>query len=463
MNNRFLLTGIATLFVAGSAFTACSSEDDPATDNGGEGTGATTAEYVVTVKVDDAGKLLTTDKLNEGEITAKGEEGLVTESGTQWVFHGNKYLYNLQYNQGNAGVTKSFIRNANGELEERSRTYEIKRFTTYGIYNDYIITASTGDATSGADANGYLPKAFLFSYLHVTDQTYTTNQTDIISENFLGNGEFVTLTGFEQVGSKIYTVPTPMGLSQYGTKANGGKYVLPGNEDLVKTESGGQGSSQYKKDELQWTQYPNECWVAVYNDEKFQNPTLIKTDKISYAAGRMKSQYYQMIWAADNGDIYVFSPSFAKTMADTRQQTTLPAGVVRIKAGTSEFDSDYYCDLEAQSNGASFLRSWHITGNYFLLLMYDRPFSQKGYTANQMAVYDADAKKLTYVTGLPGKDVISGFGNTPFMDNGVANVAVTTTEGQPAIYQIDPATAKATKGLTVTATQITGVGKLVKQ
>lgn len=98
---------------------------------------------------------------------------------------------------------------------------------------------------------------------------------------------------------------------------------------------------------------------------------LIKTDKISYAAGRMKSQYYQMIWAADNGDVYVFSPSFAKTMTDARQKTTLPAGVVRIPSGSTEFD-DYYCNLEALTNGNSFLRSWHIADDYFMLLMYDQ-------------------------------------------------------------------------------------------
>lgn len=456
MNNRLLLTGLATLFVAGSTFTACSSDDTP---NNGP-TDAATGEYVVAVSVDDAGKLLTTDKLTEGEITAKGEDGLVTESGTQWVFYNNKYLYNLQYNQGNAGVSSSFVRNAAGEIEKRSKTYEIKRFTTYGVYKDYIITASTGDATSGADANGYLPKAFLFSYLDVDNETYTTNQETILSENFLGNGEFVTLTGFEQVGDKIYTVATPMGLSQYGVKTEGGKYVK--YPDLVKTESGGQGSGQYKKDELQWTQYPNECWVAIYNDETFKNPTLIKTDKISYAAGRFKSQYYQMIWAADNGDIYVFSPSFAKTMSDARQQTTLPAGVVRIKAGTTQFDSDYYYNIEAQSNGASFLRTWHIGDDNFLVLMYDRPFSQKGYTANQLAIFKGSTGKLTYVTGLPAANTISGFGNTPYMENGIAHVAVTTTDGQPAIYQVDPQTATATKGVSVTAEQISAVGKLTK-
>ena len=38
-----------------------------------------------------------------------------------------------------------------------------------------------------------------------------------------------------------------MGLSQYGSATDGGKWILPGNEDLVKTEDGGSNSSSYKK------------------------------------------------------------------------------------------------------------------------------------------------------------------------------------------------------------------------
>ena len=107
------------------------------------------------------------------------------------------------------------------------------------------------------------------------------------------------------------------------------KSVLSGNEDLIKkTESGGQGSGAYEKDELQWTQYPNECHIAIFGDQTLNSHKVITTDKISYAAGRMKSQYYQMNWLADDGYVYVFSPSYAKTMSDSRQQTTLPAGVV---------------------------------------------------------------------------------------------------------------------------------------
>lgn len=254
-----------------------------------------------------------------------------------------------------------------------------------------------------------------------------------------------------------------MGLSQYGSATDGGKWILPGNEDLVKTEDGGSNSSSYKKGELQWTQYPNKCWVAIFDDETLTNKKIIETDKISYACGRFKSQYYQTIWAADNGDIYVFSPSYAKTMADKRQQTTLDAGVVRIKAGTEEFDPDYYYSIEAQTGGKSFIRCWHITGDYFLLLMYDRSLTETGFTANQLAIYKGETGKLTYVTGLPSADLISGFGNTPYVENGYAYMAVTTTEGYPSIYKIDPVGAVATKGVSIEATQISGVGKLQPQ
>ena len=65
-------------------------------------------------------------------------------------------------------------------------------------------------------------------------------------------------------------------------------------------------------------------------------------------------------------------------MTDARQKTTLPAGVVRIPSGNTEFD-DYYCNLEALTNGNSFLRSWHIADDYFMLLMYDRPLTETGY------------------------------------------------------------------------------------
>lgn len=423
--------------------------------------------YVIASSVTASGNttnvLLTAESLDEG-VVSPINNGLVNDGATQWVFYDNKYLYGLTYNQGNAGTTRSFILNSDGQIEARSSEYAVKRFTTNGIYGDYVMTSSTGDGpTEWNDENGYTPKSFLLSYLHAENETFTTNDTRneiYLSENFLGNGEYVTLAGILESGGKLYSAAIPMGLSQYGTKAEGGKYVKPGNEDLVKTEAGGSNSSAYKKDELQWTQYPDECWVAIFDGENLNGKKLIKTDKISYACGRQKSQYYQTIWEADNGDIYVFSPSYAKTMTDPRQQTTLDAGVVRIKKGTEQFDDSYYYNIEAQSGGRSFLRTWYIVGNYFLMLMYDRPLTETGFVANQLAVFDASTGKLTAVEGLPSAELISGFGYAPYCENGYAYIAVTITEGYPAIYKIDPATAAAKRGVEIQVTQITGVGRL---
>lgn len=469
---RNLFFASALVLALGSGLTACSSdldnENPSGTGNGGDS--AATGKYVLATSVNASNSttniLLTTDSLNQGSITANG---LVNDGATYWVFHNNKYLYALNYNQGEAGTTQSFILNRNNQLQKRDNEFKVKRFTSYGQYNQYIITTSTGDGPSDwKDANGYLPKTFQISYLDTEQETHATNDTQnkaYLSENFLGNGEFVTLSGLLQQGEKLYSAAVPMGLSQYGTmqrNADGTrKWVLPGNEDLIKTQAGGSGSGAYKENELQWTQYPNECWVAIFSDKSLTDKKLIRTDKISYACGRYKSQYYQTIWSADNGDIYVFSPSYAKTMSDSRQQTILPAGVVRIPSGSEDFD-DYYCNIEALSGGKSFISCWHMTGNYFLLRMYDRPFSESGYTANQLAVFNADAKTLTYVTGLPSTDVITDYCRNPYQENGAFYMTLSTSDGHPGVYRIDAATATATRVLTVqNATTVGGMGRLV--
>lgn len=451
------------LVVSVMALVACDENNNSNTPPISTAEGAYVIASSVTASGNTSYVLLTSDKLDDGSVSAVNN-GLVNDGATYWVFYRNKYLYGLTYNQGNAGTTRSYIMGDNG-IEARAAEYAVRRFTTYGIYDKYIMTTSTGDGPSEyADVNGYIPQSFLVSWLDVVGETYITNDTrqEIYNaENFLGNGEYVTLAGLLESNGKLWSVAVPMGLSQYGVKDGNGRWVREGYADLIKTEAGGSGSGAYEKDELQWTQYPDECWVAIFDDETLSSKKLIRTDKISYACGRNKSQYYQTIWAADNGDIYVFSPSYAKTMSDVRQKTTLDAGVVRIKAGTQEFDPNYYYNIESQTDGKSFLRCWHIADDYFLMLMYDRPLTESGFTANQLAVFKGETGQLTYVDGMPETEKISSFGNAIYNENGKVYVTVTTTDGYPSIYVIDPTTATASKGVTVEATQINGVGLLL--
>ena len=461
MNNKNFIYSL--LVVSVMALVACDENNNSNTPPINTAEGAYVIASSVTVSGNTSYVLLTSDKLDDGSVSAVNN-GLVNDGATYWVFYRNKYLYGLTYNQGNAGTTRSYIMGDNG-IEARAAEYAVRRFTTYGIYDKYIMTTSTGDGPSEyADVNGYIPQSFLVSWLDVVGETYITNDTrqEIYSaENFLGNGEYVTLAGLLESNGKLWSVAVPMGLSQYGVKDGNGRWVREGYADLIKTEAGGSGSGAYEKDELQWTQYPDECWVAIFDDETLSSKKLIRTDKISYACGRNKSQYYQTIWAADNGDIYVFSPSYAKTMSDVRQKTTLDAGVVRIKAGTQEFDPNYYYNIESQTDGKSFLRCWHIADDYFLMLMYDRPLTESGFTANQLAVFKGETGQLTYVDGMPETEKISSFGNAVYNENGKVYVTVTTTDGYPSIYVIDPTTATASKGVTVEATQINGVGLLL--
>ena len=433
----------------------------PSPDNGSERPYVIASEGTFSNTTTNA--LLSASSLDGGVIGM--EQGLVNDGASYWVFWGDKYLYGLTYNQGNAGTTRSYVMNADYTLSPRSAEYAVRRFTTVGVYGNYVMTTSTGDGPQEmADENGYLPKAILISLLNVEDETYTTNNTleeQYLSENFLGNGEFVTFAGLEQVGSKLYTAAVAMGLSQYGVKSGDGKWIREGYEDLVKTEAGGSGSGSYKEGELQWTQYPDECWVAIVDDETLSGKRLLRTDKISYAAGRNKSQYYQMVWATDGGDIYVFSPSYAKTMSDERQRTSLPAGVVRIKAGAEDFDAGYYVNLEQLTDGLSFQRTWYIGGDKFLMLMYDSVLEPgKTMVANRLAIFDAATSEFKYVEGLPSAEHISGFGNEPYVEDGKAYVTLSLTNDYPSIYVIDTHTAAATKGLTVQATKLRAVGRL---
>lgn len=95
-------------------------------------------------------------------------------------------------------------------------------------------------------------------------------------------------------------------------------------------------------------------------------------------------------------------------------------------------------------------------GKYILMVMYDRPLTEKGFAATELAIFDADACTLTYVKNLPAN--VTSLGTTVYVNNDKVYIPVNVENEYPAIYAIDPATAVATKGVTVEATEITGFG-----
>ena len=465
MKKRNFAVKLTTILYACSTFIACS-DDMPAagTENNGDNITAATSKYVIAAKTQDATYLVTAESLEEGTVTSVGA-GTETIGGSYWVFYDDDFLFSLKYNDGEAGTGASYILNKTSGKVTEHQSYTFNRITTYGIWGENVITASTNDGNKETDAQGNRAKYLQFNYLNSNNGTTTTG--NCLAENFLGNGEIVSFAGFVEANNKLYTSVIPMGMSHYGVNTFPDKIT---DGELVAKTDGGQGSGSYTAGQIPSTQYPDNAYIAIYSGDSFdEQPIIVETDKIGFACGRNRSQYYQTIWAADNGDLYVFSPGFGRTAtssADLKKVTgKLPSGVVRIKAGETSFDPNYYYNLEEQGSKHPMFRCWHITKDYFLLQMYSEgTMSGKNAPVKELAVFKAEAGLLTTVSdGFPSANQISSLG-TPFCTEGYAYIPVVTNDGSmPALYKIDPETASATKGLNIEADEVAAVGKLTSQ
>ena len=450
------------------SLSACDDDDN---NNGEDTTSDAPFKYVFAATTNEQTVILSADDLTKDTLISLVGNGVtVDKAGTFWIDFQNKFFYSMVYNQGSDGTNQSWFVNQAGQVEERSWKLSGHRFTSLGIVGDEMVTVASADAAddSKADAAGHLPKILDFTYIDPNNQKqyFPTDGSaysfdNFLSEDFLGNGEYVELCGLQERDGKFVTGVIPIGMSPYGTTVNADKVIL---EDLVTKASTGTGSGRTTPGQLSGSQYPDEAYVAFFDDvHTLSGKKIAKTTKIAYPAGRYRSQYHQMTWVADNGDIYVFSPSYSKTATDSRQQTTLPAGVVRIPSGSYDFD-DYYCNLEELTGAKGFLRAWYLTDDKFLLRVYEEPYGD-GFTgtALTLAIFDASDKSLKTVSGLPQKSTISDLChgvNKPLVVDGKAIVDVSTSEGNPAFYAIDIASAAATKGATVNATSIYCAGKL---
>ena len=451
MKAKKILMALMAVIAAGG-FAACSDSDNNDPDPTPPDT-ELTARYVIAASGTEALYLLAEDDLSSGTATTIGN-GEEVESATAWVFNRGKYLYRLVYNQGSAGTGSSYYLDANGNIKERNIAFNItKRFTTYGNYDKYVITASAAAGTTGQDAAGNYPYGIAFTVLDTEAQTKDESKF-ISTENLTGNGEYYTISGIVELNGKIYAGLCPVGMSAYGVAKNPDAVIYPELLSESNTISG--------------TQHPNEAYIIIFEGMDFDKYTIVSDDRISYPTGRRQSQYYNTIAAAGDGYVYAFSASDAKTSTNAVQVTDLNSGVIRINASTNEVDKDFYFDLETAAGGRRMLRAWHITGtdDYFLVRMYNTTdptlsFNSEGANPNRLAIFRASTKSFAWVSGVPDIDNIGSTSLFPHFEDGKVYMPIVTLDtNQPTVYVINPVTASATKGLVVTSSDITAVGKL---
>lgn len=409
------------------AFTSCKKDDDNTT-----GSEDKTILGQGNFFIDAGGEnnrtryVLLSNNVESGEVPlGSNVQELKKANGYFWMFHKNTAM-GLSYEFNAAGIGVSYIRTDKG-VKPLTEFGVAERATTFGYFDNYFVTAVGGQTF--ADGSGRDGATFVFrnanDYTEVSKKTIHTKNlfTEVNGDTTTKTEEIVSFAGILDNGNGEFL--TGMIVSDY-------KDVRPG-----------QGSSTGKINK------PDMLYVGAF-DKNLNLKRYYKSDKLSYSSGRFKSQYLLEMGKVENGDVYVFSGGIAAKA----ENATKKAGALRIKNGEINFDSSYFFDIDAASNGGIFRRVWHITGNKFLLEFFNdaTKATLRSMDVYKFAIVDVEAKTVNWVTGLPEPTKFSNIVSNPVAPcvyNGKVYLPVNEQGTDPAIYIINPATNAATKGLVV--------------
>lgn len=208
------------------------------------------------------------------------------------------------------------------------------------------------------------------------------------------------------------------------------------------------------------TQYADSAYLAIYSYPELKLEKIIKDDRTG-TLGRYASN--DVLSITENGDVYAYSAAGA--IAAGNVPSTKPSGILRIKNGATDFDKDYFFNIETVSGGYKICGMKYIGGGKALAQI----FSFKDHVAAdkwsnrdcRLVIIDFNAKSITNVDGVPlhtGGSLQYG----AVIDKGVAYLQVQNTADGIHIYKVDIATAKGTKGAKVQGKAVMGLFKLTK-
>ncbi len=204
------------------------------------------------------------------------------------------------------------------------------------------------------------------------------------------------------------------------------------------------------------TKNTNEVYVAIYS---YPGLTLEKviTDTRTGPAGAFNTR--SGLFKTESGDLYTVSTT---SFANGYSQSTKPAAILKIKAGTTVFDQEYYFNTDAATNGGKVAHAIYIgNGKLFAAVTTVPPTLADKWSDNNLryAIVDLNAKTITPVANAP---VYKGNGGRSFpalIDEGKIYSAI-TANGVTNIYQTDIATATATKGAEIEGSFLGGIARL---
>ncbi|WP_257657773.1 DUF4374 domain-containing protein [Parapedobacter lycopersici] len=389
---------------------ACSKNDS--IDNN---TGKTKGSYIVAVTpvatTGVADYLINAPSLDNGTISTAGN-GL-EQDGTYryYVTHNNKF-FSMLYGQGNPGAVTAYdLRDGSLNKLTNFQTETVQAFAPAD--QDVLLIKNSRNLASPVS----------HWYQVNTDQLLITGEGQFDSEKLAGNGELAHISWIKQVGNKVFA-------PYFCIKA---------------TDEGG------------WdTDYPDSAWIAVFDYPEMTLNKVIRDNRTSNIG-----YYFEGGMALDEqGDLYAFSAS--NTIKKQQFNSSKPSAIVRINAGTTAFDQNYYFNIEQASGGYS-ITGWVYVGNgnAIALMQAAADKSQWG-GGNRLASINLVNKTFEWVTGAPQPAEITSVTTNNYtpLDGKTAYIGITTADSKSVVYNVNAATATATPGLQVEGGVITAVSKL---
>ena len=366
--------------------------------------------------------LVTAGSLDTGKVSIVGN-GVEQDGTYRYYVTANNKFFSMLYGQGNPGAVTAYNIES-GKLNKLSN-FVTETVQAFAPVNEDILLVKIPRSvnTSGSTSASW--------YRVNTNSLSIVGQGTVDALAPSNNGEIAHFSWIKQVGNKVYAPYFSI---------NGGNF---------------------------WTKYPDSAWVAVYSYPEMQLEKVIKDDRTSFI-GRY---FTDGLGVTENGDIYAFSSAVAMDSntetadaRDSKLTSTKPSAIIRIKAGTTEFDQSYYFNFETASDGYVITNWIYLGNNNFIAHIQSK--EQKGpYTANvgkELAVVNIIDKTVKKIGGLPKKEDIHNLtlNNYTPTDGKTAYVGVNLTNGTSYIYKIDASTHAATRGLKVEGGVITAVKHL---
>jgi len=218
----------------------------------------------------------------------------------------------------------------------------------------------------------------------------------------------------------------------------------------------------HKLDARGWftTPDPDKAYVAVYDyPNTSTDPIKIIEDNRTSNIG-VNGATTGLI-EAENGDLYSFS--CGAMMAGFWPASTKPSGILKISSGETEFNSSYFFNIEAATNGGKLFWFDYVGDNKAIarVLTEDNgvPWDAYGRTTfnQKLVIIDLVDQTVTDIANVPLH--AKRYSSPVFVDGGKAYVSVETASDSY-VYEVDIANATAVQGAKIEGKTIKGFYKL---